>query len=231
MERFPSTSPLEDELRARLAAFRAAPFPVGRARDVPESGSFFTWDGLRDVPILVTRGAWGEIHALVNRCRHRDVRLVSEARGASRERFVCSQHGWTYDLCGRMTTLALSRCDADARRDESALVALPCETRHGFVWVVPSPRAAIDVASFLGEQDAALARLELDGLAVTSRRTEVVQASFDAAMTTHAARPDATVLAIAPGSLFVPQGDTVTLVTLVPRTPETTWIEHTVLGS
>ena len=70
--------------------------------------------------------------------------IYSDAASGMATTFVCSQHAWTYDLCGRFGTLPISRCSAGVRRDESALAALPCEVRHGFVWVVPSPYA-VDV--------------------------------------------------------------------------------------
>ena len=44
-----------------------------------------------------------------------------------------------------------------ARPDDHGLVELPCEERHGFVWVVPTAGAPIDLDAHLGPLDAELA--------------------------------------------------------------------------
>jgi phenylpropionate dioxygenase-like ring-hydroxylating dioxygenase large terminal subunit len=136
---------------------RGMPIVVGREADVASPGAFFTTDGL-GIPLLVTRDLGGVVHAMVNACRHRGSRLVYDARGEAVS-FICPSHAWQYDLCGVMGTTPLSHCAAGAPREDSALAALPCETRHGLVWVVPNRRAGIDVASFLGAKDAELAAL------------------------------------------------------------------------
>lgn len=235
MERYTSPSRLEAELRG---LFRRLPLVLGRGSDLPERSTFFTHDGIRDLPIVVTRDAWGQVHAMVNLCRHRGVKLVLERAGTAQQ-FVCNQHAWTYDLCGRMTTLPLSRCDADQARDESALVLLPCEERHGFVWVTPSPRGAIDVAAYLGELDAELERLALEGREVVTRGRRVVQASWKLVMEACLAMTGGTAKGdhqrgsmgamIFPSSLVVRTGNAISHVGLFPRTPETTLLEHTAL--
>jgi phenylpropionate dioxygenase-like ring-hydroxylating dioxygenase large terminal subunit len=50
-------------------------------------------------------------------------------------------------------------------REQHSLVELPCEERHGFVWVVDNAHATIDVADWLGpDMDAILAGYHLDEL-------------------------------------------------------------------
>ncbi|HEY8074864.1 MAG TPA: Rieske (2Fe-2S) protein [Labilithrix sp.] len=158
-----------------------APIVVGRASDIAEPGAFFTHDGV-GVPILVTRDHGGVVHAMVNVCRHRGTRLVSAERGSA-ELFVCPLHAWTYDLCGHfslpmaptstMSTSSYARCDPRERRDDTMLVALPCAVRHGFVFVVPSPRARVQLEAMLGVLDDAVAPLMLDDRVVRERETRV----------------------------------------------------------
>jgi phenylpropionate dioxygenase-like ring-hydroxylating dioxygenase large terminal subunit len=122
---------------------------VGRESDVAEPGSFLTHDGA-GVPVLVTRDHGGRLHAMLNVCRHRGTRLVFARAGVARS-LVCTQHAWTYDLCGRLASpspheheAAPSRCaDGETRDPESALVELPLAIRDGVIWVVVPERGAI----------------------------------------------------------------------------------------
>lgn len=59
----------------------------------------------------------------------------------------------------------------------NALTPLPCEVRHGFVWVMPKPRDVLDVAAFLGPLDAALAARGVEHWLVRERREMPLDAS------------------------------------------------------
>lgn len=166
------------------------PIPVCRTSDLPEAGAFWTLDAPEapetpdalaapSTPVLVARDTAGNIRAMVNLCRHRGTRLVYEARGVTKT-FTCILHGWVYDLEGNMggTPLAkLAEKDPQlaAIRQTSALVPLPSATHHGFVWVVPSPRAAVDIPAHLGPLDATFATMGLDQYVVYRREPRVVR--------------------------------------------------------
>jgi len=173
------TSPARLEAERRVL-FRAMPLAVGRASDVAEPGSFFTHDAAA-VPLLVTRDREGRVRAMLNVCRHRGTRLVDEPRGKAKA-FVCRYHAWTYDLAGRLGHVPGEACFPTLDRDGSALVELPCEVRHGFVWVLPTPGAHLDVASWLGEFDDDLASFRLDEHVVFARRTGVRKANWKLVM-------------------------------------------------
>jgi nitrite reductase/ring-hydroxylating ferredoxin subunit len=179
VERYTSPSRLEAE---RRILFRRLPIIVGRESDLPEAGRFFTHDAA-GVPLLITRDPSGKVHAMLNVCRHRGTRLVFEPTGSA-EKFVCKYHSWTYDLCGQLARPGRVSLPAALEQfmDESALVELPCETRHGFVWVVPAARAGIDVARWLGEVDAALGAREVAKHVVIRRSTTVRAANWKLAM-------------------------------------------------
>ena len=182
VDRYTSPSRLEAE---RRVLFRKLPIVVGRETDVPEPGSFFTHDAA-GLPLLVTRDASGKVHAMLNVCRHRGTRLVSEESGKAKA-FVCPYHAWTYDLEGRLGHVPLARCfpslESGAReRDESALVELPCETRHGFVWVLPTTGAPLDVAGWLGEFDDDLTSFGLADHVVFRRSSAVRKANWKLVM-------------------------------------------------
>jgi len=179
VERYTSPSRLEAE---RRILFRRLPIIVGRESDLPDSGRFFTHDAA-GVPLLMTRDPAGKVRAMLNVCRHRSTRLVFETEGSA-EKFVCKYHSWTYDLCGQLARPGRVSLPAALEQfmDDSSLVDLPCETRHGFVWVVPAARAGIDVARWLGEVDGELASRNVEAHVVVSRSTTVRAANWKLAM-------------------------------------------------
>src|SRR6266545_3179146 len=78
---------------------------VGRVEELPEVGSYLTYDILDDA-LLIVRTAPDTIKAFYNVCSHRGRRLVDTPPGAKnakgeKVRFVCGFHGWTYDLEGK----------------------------------------------------------------------------------------------------------------------------------
>ena len=163
--RIPVENYFSDAVRdAELARlFRALPLIVGHASELP-SGHVLAHDEY-GVPMLLTRDANGNFRAFLNVCRHRGMRLVeASATAQPKASVVCPYHGWTYRLEGslrhRQHAEAFDACDASAE----SLVALPCEERHGLLWVVPSPGATIDVAGFLGGLDDELPFYGIAGL-------------------------------------------------------------------
>lgn len=140
-----------------------APAPVCRVSDLSGPGAFFTQD-IEETPVIVARDLRDTVRAFINLCRHQGARLVHERSGVTKS-FTCILHGWNYDLEGQMgggplAKLAQTNPLLAQIRNTNALTPLPCEIRHGFVWVSPTPGGAIDVAAFLGPVDALLAGVE-----------------------------------------------------------------------
>ena len=73
---------------------------VGRADQVRENGDFFTAD-LAGEPIVVARGADGQLRAFYNVCRHHAAAVVTEPQGRAKQ-FRCPYHGWTYGIDGAL---------------------------------------------------------------------------------------------------------------------------------
>ncbi len=72
---------------------------VGHAQQLAQPGDFFTTDLLGE-PLLLVRGAQGELRGFYNVCRHR---AGPPAEGCgSRKLFRCGYHGWTYGLDGKL---------------------------------------------------------------------------------------------------------------------------------
>jgi nitrite reductase/ring-hydroxylating ferredoxin subunit len=114
--------------REWTAFFRGHPQVVGLSGDLPEPGSFFTVDDL-GVPIIVSRGDDGTVHALVNACRHRGARVESAERGTTR-RFTCPFHRWTYATDGTLAGVPKVDHFGEFDRHCNGLVELPAVERH-----------------------------------------------------------------------------------------------------
>ena len=67
---------------------------IGHESLVPASDDYFhTYMG--EDPVILTRDGQGQLHALLNMCRHRGNRVVRCDDGNAK-RFMCAYHGWTY---------------------------------------------------------------------------------------------------------------------------------------
>jgi phenylpropionate dioxygenase-like ring-hydroxylating dioxygenase large terminal subunit len=99
------------------------------------------------------------VGAFLNYCRHRGGKPAAGCGNA--RRFTCPYHAWTYDSAGKLVGLPGQEGFEGLDRDTHGLVALPCEERHGLVWVVLTAGEPIDVTAHLGPLDDELAAWEL----------------------------------------------------------------------
>ena len=73
---------------------------IGLVDDVPEPGDATPLE-VAGRSVIMTRDAEGAVHVFHNYCRHRGLKILTEAvRG--RSRFTCRYHAWTYALDGRL---------------------------------------------------------------------------------------------------------------------------------
>ena len=119
--------------------------------------------------VLVSRGADGVARAFLNYCRHRGAR-PAEGCGSAR-RFTCPYHAWSYDSGGQLVGLPGSAGFEGVDRAEYGLVELPSEERHGFVWVVLTAGAPLDLDAHLGPFDAELATFGFESYDFFTDRT------------------------------------------------------------
>jgi benzoate/toluate 1,2-dioxygenase subunit alpha len=76
---------------------------VGHESEIPRPGRYKTaYIGLQ--PVIVSRDASGQVHVLLNRCRHRGAAVCRESSGEARS-FICPYHGWSYDLDGTLQAI------------------------------------------------------------------------------------------------------------------------------
>jgi phenylpropionate dioxygenase-like ring-hydroxylating dioxygenase large terminal subunit len=145
--------------------FGARPIFMGLSTRLARPGDYLAED-VAGMPVLLVRGAGGEVAAFANICRHRGAPL---AQGCGQARaFVCPYHGWTYDLAGRLLGTTDKVGFAGIDLGAHGLVRLPCVERHGMLFVRPRPSrdaadAALDIDGALGGLAADLSALQLDG--------------------------------------------------------------------
>jgi nitrite reductase/ring-hydroxylating ferredoxin subunit len=150
----------EEVLAREDALLRRTPIAVVASARVREVHDFVVREVL-GTSVLVTRGDDGVVRAFLNYCRHRGAR-PADGCGSAR-RFTCPYHAWVYDGMGQLVGMPGARGFEEVDRTTAGLVALPCEERHGLVWVVLTAGAPLDLDAHLGPLDAELAEWDLDG--------------------------------------------------------------------
>jgi phenylpropionate dioxygenase-like ring-hydroxylating dioxygenase large terminal subunit len=149
--------------RERDLIFGRIPTIVAHSSEIPNTYDFKTIRLPRN-NIIITRQRDGGVKALVNLCRHRGAMLEEESCG-KRRLFSCPYHRWSYDIDGTLRTVTRDTTVGEIDRASFGLVELPCDERHGFVWVIDRAGEAIDVAAWLGpEMDSILAGYGLEDL-------------------------------------------------------------------
>ena len=74
---------------------------------IPNPGDFFL-NFMGEDRVIVVRNNEGGVSVLVNSCRHRG-NAVCRADEGHATSFMCTYHGWTYDLSGSLVGVPASR--------------------------------------------------------------------------------------------------------------------------
>ncbi len=106
---------------------------VAHESEIPNPGDYLTTHvGLQ--PVIVSRDRSGELHVLVNRCRHRSAALC-EARLGSAKNFPCPYHGWVYSLDGALRGVPYPESyGPDFKKEDYPLLSLRVETYAGLIF-------------------------------------------------------------------------------------------------
>jgi len=96
------------------------------ASDLPRAGDYRT-SFLGEMPVIVVRGAQGEIHAFENRCAHRGALIALDDSGSTGSHFQCIYHAWTYDLAGSLVGIAFEK----GSNGKGGMPASFCKADHG----------------------------------------------------------------------------------------------------
>lgn len=163
-------------VRERQAFFREMPLVACLSSELPEPGSFRTFDDA-GVPMLITRARDGEVRAFLNICPHRASRIVRDECGKA-SRFTCRFHGWTFDTTGKALGIPEEPMFCGKIDEQKSLHQCPAEERHGFVFVKTVPGSAIDLDEFLGELDRDLAVIGMENAEIVHSDTLQVPANW-----------------------------------------------------
>jgi 3-phenylpropionate/trans-cinnamate dioxygenase alpha subunit len=117
---------------------------------IPKRGDFFEAPMGRD-NVLVVRQRDGGIKGLLNTCAHRG-NAVCRAEEGNAKNFMCTYHGWTYDLSGKLIGVPgldeLYHNELDLSRNGLREVA-QLDVHRGFVFATLDPQAP-PLPDFLG---------------------------------------------------------------------------------
>src|SRR5437868_2186741 len=113
-----SSEPLSEPMTFDVEAYLSADFirlerdrlwrkvwlQAGRVEELPDVGSYLTYEILDD-SVLIVRTAPDKIRAYHNVCQHRGRKLVDTPKNKTAacgktKQFVCGFHGWRWDLNG-----------------------------------------------------------------------------------------------------------------------------------
>jgi choline monooxygenase len=140
---------------------------VGHCHHLANPGDFFTTE-LQGEPLLLVRGAAGELRGFYNVCRHR---AGPPAEGCgSRKLFRCGYHGWTYGLDGALISAPGFEGQAGFSPEHFALAPARAEQWFNLIFVNLDSNAEPLVKS-LGELPRQLERFDFSGMKLFKRRT------------------------------------------------------------
>ncbi len=84
---------------------------AGHVSRIPHRGDYFLYD-IANESLIILRGHEGQVHVLVNVCRHRGTRVCVEPSGRVPS-LVCPYHQWVYNLDGALQSARLMPEDFD----------------------------------------------------------------------------------------------------------------------
>ena len=139
--------------------FKRIPLPLALSCELPKKNSYKAIEVV-GVPVVITRDAKGEVHAMLNVCRHRGALICEAGHGESRA-LTCRYHAWSYGMNGELKGIYGESTFGDFDKSERNLITLPVVEKHGVVFVCLTPGLEIDIDSWLGDFAPILESLKL----------------------------------------------------------------------
>ncbi|WP_111892351.1 anthranilate 1,2-dioxygenase large subunit [Acinetobacter sp. MB5] len=118
--------------------------------EIPNPHDFVTVQAGRQ-PLIISRDAQGQLHAMVNACEHRGATLTRVSKG-NQSTFTCPFHAWCYKSDGRLVKVkAPSEYCSDFDKSSRGLKQGRISSYRGFVFVSLDTRATDSLEDFLGD--------------------------------------------------------------------------------
>jgi len=177
-EAYMSPAVLEWERRHFFAASWVC---VGRVDELLPDGATQAARPVGDVSVLLSRdpsGQSSDVRAFANTCRHRGHELLAEGESSGKRAVVCPYHAWSYDLGGCLLAAPGFRDVAAFDPGEHALVPLPVEVWHGWVFVNGLGSPSTPFADHLGGIAGLVAPYAPEKLVLGATHDYVVKANW-----------------------------------------------------
>jgi nitrite reductase/ring-hydroxylating ferredoxin subunit len=144
----------------KALVFALVPLPLALSCELVGPNSWKAID-VAGTPVVITRDATGQVHAMLNVCRHRGAQVCAPGLGKSRT-LTCPYHAWSYSMDGSLAGLYGADTFGELDKGSRGLVRLPAEERLGLIFVCLTPGIEMDLDSWLGEMADKLAHLRLE---------------------------------------------------------------------
>jgi choline monooxygenase len=138
---------------------------IGRTDEVLRAGQFFTIE-LAGEPLVVVRGADGQLRGFFNVCRHHAAAVVTEPCGVAQQ-LRCPYHGWTYGLDGSLKGAPDFTGVCSFNRQEQGLLPVQVASWQNFVFANLDAQAT-SLEQFLGPL---AQQISVSGLSYFTRRS------------------------------------------------------------
>jgi choline monooxygenase len=141
---------------------------VGRLDQVAVEGQFFTIE-IAGEPLVIVRGADGELRGFYNVCRHHAAAVANVPCGTV-QHLRCPYHGWTYGLDGLLKGAPEFAGVCNFDRGANGLVPVRVAAWEQFVFVSLGADAP-ELTASLGDLPGRIAALEIGKLHFFARKT------------------------------------------------------------
>lgn len=122
---------------------------VGHESEVAAPGDFVR-RMVAGRPVVLIRGADGQVRVLFNSCSHRGAMVVRQDKGNA-ETFQCFYHGWTFDAAGSLRRVPTEEAYAGCLvKEQLGLSAPPRVDQYRGMWFMGLDAGLPSLESFLG---------------------------------------------------------------------------------